>query len=147
MQNHFHDREKNPIEITQTNRKDWVPYLVLVMSNPHRLLGICKQPRTELEEGRVIHMEHVCTYASQLSFQPAPDGKGARITGPRLIIPFDGVAPLRWHDAHNYTGISWLAEEPEDSPLRALIVGGYVALFDQSRLAVATPAQVRDLNS
>lgn len=139
MKHKFKNGTGKEIEISQTNRKEWVPYLLLVLTNPHRLLGICTQNPHAIANGEPIKLGYVCVYASQIGFQQAEGQRGVKVMGNRFIIPFDGVAPFRKLTAYNYTGLSWIEHEPEESPLRGLLVDGYVNIFNPSQLVMPTP--------
>jgi len=133
------------VEVAQ-GKTDWIKHFLLVMTSPHRLVGLVHLDEGGNEgpwyHGEPFTLQHVCTYASQIGFQPAQDGRGVTIGGPRLVMPFDGLTPLRRHRVIDYTGTTFLAQEPEDSNVRKLLIEQYTNIFDPPKIVKPVPGQM-----
>jgi hypothetical protein len=124
-----HDVEFNVAQ--DVPKEKWTPYLFLVIAHPHRYLGLSWDVP---KDGSAFTLEHAFSYASQIGFQPTEDGQGMRVGGHRMVIPFEGLSPLRQIIVANYTGLVAVGAEPDESMMKKTLVEGYLQFIDPPKI-------------
>jgi hypothetical protein len=119
----------------------WLPYLTVVIANPHRLVGLVgTEWKSRARSGEAFPLYKTTVWASQIGFQPVPpqEGKpgGTAVQVIRNMIPFDVLAPVEVMWIQDRAAAFSVAEQGED--MKRWVMHSWLNLIDPPRIQQAS---------